>query len=90
MDTFYVLHPIFAQITEQNPAEQVIKLLGFVQRVVPETNIQERKTEQKCCHLASMSSLCLITASVLSLTTTLLMLSFKIYLGRLIQNPKRD
>lgn len=53
MGTFYVLHPIFAQITEQNPAEQVIKLPGFVQRVVPETNIQERKPEQKCCHLAS-------------------------------------
>lgn len=44
MDTLYVLHPIFAQITEQNSAEHLIKPLVFVQHVVPQTKTSRRES----------------------------------------------
>lgn len=37
MDTFYVLHSISAQMTEQNPAEELMSLQGLVQHIFPKT-----------------------------------------------------
>lgn len=79
----------FAQITEQNPAEQWLKLLGFVQHV-PETKTSRKESLSSSVVTWLARAARLITAPVLSLTITLLMLSFKICLGRLIQNPERD
>lgn len=42
MHTIYVLHPVCAQMTEQNPTEQLMKLLGFVH--VPETKTSGRES----------------------------------------------